>query len=113
MPHFITGRPSTGVGSERGAAVAPAGRRERTAEEDCGAAGAGHRCVEGGAIKKVVSPPAKREAVRVAREEARLSERRACGLLRMHPGSCRYRATGREDGAPQARMPGNPGARLP
>src|ERR1035437_1216656 len=80
-----------GHGSERGAAAASAGRRERTAEEDCGAAGAGHRCAEGRALKKMVSPLAKREAVRVVREEARLSERRACGLLRMHRGSCRYR----------------------
>ena len=29
--------------------------------------------------------------MRVAREEARLSERRACGLMGMHRGSCRYR----------------------
>src|SRR5450756_3214089 len=74
------------------------------AEEDCGAAGAGHRCAEGSAIKKVVSPPAKREAVRVVREEARLSERRACGLLRMHRGSCRYRRRERSDAALRTRL---------
>jgi putative transposase len=52
----------------------------------------------------VVSPPAKREAVRVAREEARLSERRACGLLRMHRGSCRYRRREGKDTALRARL---------
>jgi putative transposase len=52
----------------------------------------------------VVSPPAKREAVRVAREEARLSERRACGLLRMHRGSCRYRRRERNDAGLRARL---------
>src|ERR1017187_519866 len=93
-----------GHGSERGAAAASAGRRERTAEEDCGAAGAGHRCAEGRALKKMVSPLAKREAVRVVREEARLSERRACGLLRMHRGSCRYRRRERSDTALRTRL---------
>jgi putative transposase len=52
----------------------------------------------------VVSPPAKREAVRVAREEGRLSERHACGLLRMHRGSCRYRPRERNDAALRARL---------
>ena len=52
----------------------------------------------------MVSPPAKREAVRVAREEGRLSERRACGLLRMHRGSCRYRRRERNDAALRARL---------
>src|ERR1017187_6109612 len=93
-----------GHGSERGAAAASAGRRERTAEEDCGAAGAGHRCAEGRALKKMVSPLAKREAVRVVREEARLSERRACGLLRMHRGSCRYRRRERNDATLRTRL---------
>ena len=35
----------------------------------------------------------------MAREEARLSERRACGLLRMHRGSCHYRRRERQDTA--------------
>jgi len=52
----------------------------------------------------VVSPPAKREAVQVAREEAKLSERRACGLLGMHRGSCRYRRRERQDTALRARL---------
>src|SRR5712692_5058473 len=78
---------SGGPGSERDPAAASAGGRKRTAEEDRGAAGAGPRRAEGGAGKKVVGPRAEREAVRVVREEARLSERRACGLIGMHRGS--------------------------
>jgi putative transposase len=46
----------------------------------------GPGCAEGGAGKKVVGPRAEREAVRVVREEAGLSERRACGLIAMHRG---------------------------
>ena len=42
--------------------------------------------------------------MRVAREEASLSERRACGLLRMHRGSCRYRRRKRNDAALRTRL---------
>jgi transposase-like protein len=80
-----------GTGSERGAASAPTGRCERAAEEDRGAAGVGHRRVEGGAVKKVVGPREEREAVRVARDQAGLSERHACGLIGMHRGNRWYR----------------------
>ena len=52
----------------------------------------------------MVGPPAKREAVRVVREESRVSERRACGLLRMHRGSCRYRRRKRNDAALRVRL---------
>lgn len=48
----------------------------------------------------MVGPRAEREAVRVAREEARLSERHACGLIGMHRGSWRY---GRRAGSPGGR----------
>jgi len=51
-----------------------------------------------------VSPPAQREAVQIARQEARLSERRACGLLGMHRGSCRYRRRERQNTALRARL---------
>jgi putative transposase len=37
--------------------------------------------------------------VRVAREEARLSQRRACGLIGVDRGSARYRPRGSDDGA--------------
>src|SRR5712692_8736226 len=104
MPRFTTGRRSTGHGSERDQAAASAGGRERAAEEDRGATGAGPRRAEGGAGKKVVGPRAKREAVRVVREEARLSERRACGLIGMHRGSWRYQRRERNEAALRARL---------
>ena len=52
----------------------------------------------------MVSLPAKREAVRVACVEGHLSERRACRLLRMHRGSCRYRPRERNEQALRARL---------
>jgi putative transposase len=42
--------------------------------------------------------------VRVAREEARLSERRACGLLGVDRASARYRPRGSDDGALRERL---------
>lgn len=45
----------------------------------------------------MVGPQAGREAVRVAREQAELSERRACGLLERNRASVRYHAQRRED----------------
>jgi putative transposase len=45
----------------------------------------------------VVGPQAGREAVRVAREEASLSERRACGLVEIDRSSARYRPRRRDD----------------
>jgi|GEM_PF-165495 len=93
-----------GPGSERGEAAAAVGGRERSAEEDRGPAGAGPRCAEGGAVKKVVGPQAEREAVRVVREEAGLSERHACGLIGMHRGSWRYRPRERDDAALRTRL---------
>jgi len=52
----------------------------------------------------VVGPQAEREAVRVVREEAGLSERHACGLVGMHRGSWRYRPRERDDAALRARL---------
>ncbi len=52
----------------------------------------------------MVGPQAEREAVRVVREEAGLSERHACGLVGMHRGSWRYRGRGRNDAALRARL---------
>jgi putative transposase len=52
----------------------------------------------------VVGPQAEREAVRVVWEEARLSERHACGLIGMHRGSWRYRPRERDDAALRARL---------
>ena len=42
--------------------------------------------------------------MRVVREEVGLSERRACGLIRMHRGSWRYRRKERNEAALRARL---------
>jgi len=52
----------------------------------------------------VVGPRAEREAVRVAREEGQLSERRACGLIGMNRGSWRYQRKERNEAALRARL---------
>ena len=52
----------------------------------------------------MVGPRAKREAVRVVREEARLSERRVCGLIGMHRGSWWYRRKERNEAALRTRL---------
>ncbi|HEY3616286.1 MAG TPA: IS3 family transposase [Candidatus Sulfotelmatobacter sp.] len=54
--------------------------------------------------KKVVGPRAEREAVRVVREEAGLSERHACGLIGMHRGSWRYQRRERNEAGLRARL---------
>jgi putative transposase len=52
----------------------------------------------------VVGPQAEREAVRVAREEGRLSERRACGLMGMNRGSWRYQRKERNEATLRNRL---------
>lgn len=52
----------------------------------------------------MVGPRAEREAVRVAREEGQLSERRACGLIGMNRGSWRYQRKERHEAALRARL---------
>ena len=62
------------------------------------------RCAEGGAVKKVVGPPARREGVRVAQEGEPVSKRRACGLMEIERASLRYQRRERNDDALRARM---------
>ena len=52
----------------------------------------------------MVGPQAEREAVRVAREEGKLSERRACGLIGMNRGSWRYQQKERNEVALRRRL---------
>jgi putative transposase len=52
----------------------------------------------------VVGPQAEREAVRVAREEGELSERRACGLIGMNRSSWRYQQKEPNDTALRNRL---------
>ncbi|MGH9551093.1 MAG: IS3 family transposase [Terriglobales bacterium] len=47
--------------------------------------------------KKVVSPQMRREAVLVMQMEVELSQRRACGLMELYRGTCRYRRRRCED----------------
>jgi putative transposase len=56
-----------------------------------GRAGAGHRRLQGGALKKVVGPRARREAVTIFRAAADCSERHACGQLEVLRAMVRYR----------------------
>jgi len=44
-----------------------------------------------------VSPQLRREAVLVMQGEVEVSQRRACGLMQMHRGTCRYRAQRRAE----------------
>ncbi len=67
-------------------------------------AGGGHPGVEGGAGKKVVSPQLRREAVLVMQVEVELSQRRACGLMELCRGTCRYRRRRAEDGRLRTRL---------
>src|SRR2546422_296318 len=43
-------------------------------------------------------------AVLVMQVEVEVSQRRACGLMEMHRGTCRYRRRGAEDGAMRVRL---------
>lgn len=52
----------------------------------------------------MVGPQAEREAVRAAREESKLSERRACGLMGMNRGSWRYQPKEPNDAALRNRL---------
>jgi len=65
------------------------GRRESAAEASGGRSDAGQPGLEGGAGKKVLTPPDRREAVGVRRKAQGLSERRACRLVGMARTSCR------------------------
>lgn len=58
---------------------------------------AGEASVEGHDRGKLLSPERRRCAVRHAREQHRLSERRACQLLRQVRGTQRYIVIQRED----------------
>jgi len=63
------------------ATAAATGRREPEAEAIGGRAGAGHRRLQDGAVKKVVGPHAEREALKVFGEATKGSEHRTCGQM--------------------------------
>ena len=82
---------------------AATGGGEPPAEAHRGRAAAGQTCVAGGGRNKVVSPQLRREAVLVIQVEVELCQRRACGLIGFHLGTCRYRSRRPEDGRLRAR----------
>lgn len=51
-----------------------------------------------------MSPQTRREAVLVMQVEVQLSQRRACGLMEIHRGTCRYRKRREEDGRLRSRL---------
>ncbi len=51
-----------------------------------------------------MSPQLRREAVLVMQVEVEVSQRRACGLMEMHRGTCRYRRRRAEDGPMRVRL---------
>src|SRR6516225_7856179 len=77
-------------GSERGKAVAGAGRGEPGVEAHGGRTASGQARIAGGGCKKMVSPQLRREAVVVMRSEVVVSERRACGLIEIDRRTYRY-----------------------
>ena len=85
-PEAGTGAPAEGPG-EGEQSSAPLGDR----------AGAGEASLEGCGRGKLLSPERRRCAVQHAREQHRLSERRACRLLGQWRGTQRYRVSQRED----------------
>ncbi len=73
-----------------------AGGRESTPEADRGGSDARQPSAEGGGLKKVVTPTARREVVGFLRESFGRSERRACRAIGMNRSTMRYE-TRRED----------------
>ena len=51
-----------------------------------------------------MSPQLRREAVLVMQVEVEVSQRRACGLMEIHRGTCRYRRRQRQDGQLRSRL---------
>src|SRR3989304_371673 len=80
-------------------AFAGVGAGEHAAETDRGAAGDGHRRLEGVGKGKVVSPPSQRAAVRHVRDRQGCSERRACKLVGAARSTARYAAKGGKEDA--------------
>ena len=74
------------------------GRGEPQAEEASGGVDAGRLDAEGDARKKLLTPGLRRRAVTWAISERDYSQRRACGLVGLHPKTYRYASTRPDDG---------------
>src|SRR5262249_59628553 len=80
------------------------GRGEPQAQEAPGGDDAGCVDAEGDAWKKLLTPSLRRRAVRWAISERDYSQRRACGLVGLHPKTYRYASTPPDDGGVPARL---------
>ena len=78
--------------------------RERQAQEAAGGADAGCSCDAGAAVKKMVGPALKREAVVHLRAMMGLSERRACSIVGADRKTVRYRSRRPPDTALRAQL---------
>src|SRR3984893_11496248 len=81
-----------GIGIERAAGTPATARRKPQAEGDRSGPHVGQTHSAGSAIKKGLKPAKRRELVRQVRQAYRLSENRACGLMRITRWSNRYQS---------------------
>lgn len=87
------------AGGVRDQAASGSGGRERAAEALAGRCHAGQRGSEGPAVKKMVTPAARREAVAHLQALLDVSERRACRVIDADRTVIRYRSRRDDDGA--------------
>jgi putative transposase len=78
--------------------------REPQAQEASCRTGDGQRDAEGDAGKKLLTPTARRSAVRWAIEEKDYSQRRACSLVGLAPKVYRHRSRRGDDGVLRTRL---------
>src|SRR5580704_14932403 len=81
-----------GIGIERAAGTPATARRESQTERDRSRPHVGQAHFAGSAIKKGLKPVKRRELVRQVRQAYQLSEKRACGLMRITRWSNRYQS---------------------
>src|SRR6476620_2220668 len=91
-------------GRVRSQAAEAAPGREWQAEEAAGRCHARQRCPEGSAIKKMVTPAVRREAVAHLKTNHEMSERRACRVIGCQRMTVRYRSRRPDDPALRERL---------
>src|SRR3954447_2564296 len=79
-------------GCKRVARTSAAAGREPEAEDTGGGSDTGQAYSAGGAVKKSLTPAARRELVESIRQQYQMSEKRACGLMGITRWSNRYRS---------------------
>jgi hypothetical protein len=81
-----------GAGIARAAGAPATARRKPETERDRSGPHVGQTHFAGGALKKGLKPAKRRELVRQVRQAYQLSEKRACGLMRITRWSNRYQS---------------------